>query len=427
MGAAAIVRIRVGWETILIGPRVGFVALIQHAALPGGHLASEYEVRRRLLVALYDPALLGALRRALDDWRGDGARTTKDGDRALIDRVALMTRNGTLIAYVAADPAMKFARVDSALEAAATQGRDAPAQGLSVANMSLTQRIWAMLLLVPNHLEGEAKEQFMALIAPEAIATTVAVLAVWAVSHFYGAGEVVDAALVVAGYFAAGPAIWDALKQLRTCLTLVYSATSQPELDQAADALAAVIAAVGIAVFVKMITHVAGRQAAKWGEKKPSVRTPVEEPPPPKERFVERPAPEEKAPPLARDQRALDDLARDPAHAGKIGPKSIQERSVGLDLEARGDVPGPIVRDPSGAAEFIDGAGQKWDVKGFNSNFPPKKGGFDLVRDADKLDASLAQGENVMLDTSQMSGQDIQALKAEGANRNWGDRVKWWP
>lgn len=130
---------------------------------------------------------------------------------------------------------------------------------------------------------------------------------------------------------------------------------------------------------------------------------------------------------FTRTARELEELAKDPAHAGAISPKSIQERTVGLDLEKRGAVPGPLTRDPSGAAEFIDARGVKWDVKGFNSGFPARQGGFSLARDAGKVEKSLSQGEHVMLDTSKMSAADVAALKAEGAARGWGARVLFWP
>ncbi len=52
-----------------------------------------------------------------------------------------------------------------------------------------------------------------------------------------------------------------------------------------------------------------------------------------------------------------EDLARDPAQGGKATAKTEQERKVGLELEKRGDVAGPITRDPTGAAEFIDAQG----------------------------------------------------------------------
>lgn len=56
-----------------------------------------------------------------------------------------------------------------------------------------------------------------------------------------------------------------------------------------------------------------------------------------------------------RNQKELDDLARDPSSGGKIEPKNINERDVGLALEARGDL-GRIIRDPQAekGAEFID-------------------------------------------------------------------------
>jgi hypothetical protein len=128
-----------------------------------------------------------------------------------------------------------------------------------------------------------------------------------------------------------------------------------------------------------------------------------------------------------RSEEEFESLASDPAHGGKISIKSIQERTVGLELEKAGKVPGPITRDPTGAAEFIDGKGNKWDVKGFNSNFSPKKGGFSAATDAGKVDKSLALGENVMLDTSKMNDADVAALKSEGTARGWGDRVQYWP
>jgi len=130
--------------------------------------------------------------------------------------------------------------------------------------------------------------------------------------------------------------------------------------------------------------------------------------------------------PGSRTQEEYDELAQDPAHGGKLDPKGKREREVGLGLEESGEVKGPIVRDPSGDAEFIDGDGQTWDVKGFNSNYPPNKGGFDVDRDADKVDSELESGENVMIDTEKLTPSDVEALREEGKARGWGDRVKWY-
>ena len=131
-------------------------------------------------------------------------------------------------------------------------------------------------------------------------------------------------------------------------------------------------------------------------------------------------------PTLARDAR-IKILARDPAQGGKVTPKTVREAEVAVSLEESGKVPGPIQRDPTGGADFIDGSGKPWDVKGFDSGHSPAQGGFDLATDAGAVDKSLTLGEDVMLDTGKMSPADIASMKAEGIKRGWGDRVKFFP
>lgn len=79
-----------------------------------------------------------------------------------------------------------------------------------------------------------------------------------------------------------------------------------------------------------------------------------------------------------------------------------------------------MIRDPTGNSEFIDANDQEWDVKGFNSNYPPSQGGFDVKVDADKVDFELATGENVIIDTQNMTQGDVEVLKQEGQIRGWG-------
>ncbi|MBP2111546.1 hypothetical protein [Paenibacillus silagei] len=81
-----------------------------------------------------------------------------------------------------------------------------------------------------------------------------------------------------------------------------------------------------------------------------------------------------------RTQKELDDLARDPASNGKIEPKNIREREVGLAVEERGQL-GKLVRDPQAenGAEFIDTfSGLKWDVKSFES-YPSGDNGIPIT------------------------------------------------
>lgn len=131
-------------------------------------------------------------------------------------------------------------------------------------------------------------------------------------------------------------------------------------------------------------------------------------------------------PTLARAAR-IEILGKDPAQGGKVTPSTLREAEVAVALEEAGQVKGPIRRDPTGGADFIDADGKPWDVKGFDSGHTPAQGGFELATDAAKVDKSLALREDVMLDTGKMSATDISALKAEGVKRGWGDRVKFFP
>ena len=108
--------------------------------------------------------------------------------------------------------------------------------------------------------------------------------------------------------------------------------------------------------------------------------------------------------------------------------KGNHEREIGLDLEKRGKIKN-IIRDPTGKAEFIEnnGNGQKWDIKSFNSNYPPRKGGFKLERDFAKILNEIKQGENVIVETTNMSSEHINALKNEINKIGLKTNVIFWP
>nr|WP_242982180.1 MULTISPECIES: hypothetical protein [unclassified Clostridium] len=119
-----------------------------------------------------------------------------------------------------------------------------------------------------------------------------------------------------------------------------------------------------------------------------------------------------------RSTEEIQSLAKDPDHAGSNRivdiEKGMHEAEVGLDLEGNGKL-SDIVRDPTGDAEFIEngGNGSKWDVKTFNSDFPPKQGGFTLERSMNTIYESLGKGENVIIDTSKMSEAHKKLLMDE--------------
>ncbi len=134
-----------------------------------------------------------------------------------------------------------------------------------------------------------------------------------------------------------------------------------------------------------------------------------------------------------RTQEQYKDLANDPAHQGSKNPYDIAqgelERNVGLSLEKGGRLKN-IIRDPSGKAEFIEnyGKGKKWDVKSFNSNFKPKKGGFKLETAMAKIAKEIEiDGENVIVDTTNMSSEHISMLKIAVEEKGFTENVIFWP
>jgi len=124
------------------------------------------------------------------------------------------------------------------------------------------------------------------------------------------------------------------------------------------------------------------------------------------------------------EQARLNDLARDPAHGGRIDDDSLQEARVARDLERTGRLAG-LRRDPTGGADFIDGAGQDWDVKGFNSRY---RNGYDLPTAMSKIADAFREGENVILDTTNLAPADIEELRAAvGQAEGWAAKIVWWP
>ncbi len=130
-------------------------------------------------------------------------------------------------------------------------------------------------------------------------------------------------------------------------------------------------------------------------------------------------------PPSAFRLRFLE-LSADPSHGGKRTTGSRREAWVGLRLEKAGVLRGPIRREGSGSAEFIDAAGVRWDVKAFHSERAAEDGGFVLERAIAKLAKELAAGQNVILDDRALSGEHANLLDQVIQQKQWAQRVHWY-
>jgi peptidoglycan hydrolase-like protein with peptidoglycan-binding domain len=130
---------------------------------------------------------------------------------------------------------------------------------------------------------------------------------------------------------------------------------------------------------------------------------------------------------IERSPEEYDNLAKDPARGNKIDTKSIREREIGLALEEKGTLKPPIKRDGTGAAEFIDGDGTFWDIKAFNSNYVPEKGGFEINTVLKQIKGEIKAGENVIIDTKDLSPEHLNLLKQEVITNGLSEKVVYYP
>lgn len=123
------------------------------------------------------------------------------------------------------------------------------------------------------------------------------------------------------------------------------------------------------------------------------------------------------------------ELAQDPGVGGKVTKGSLQEAHVAMELEGRGDLAGPIRRDPraSGGGDFIDANDQVWDVKGFRSETPSGQGAFKLDTAIRKVEREFGRGYNVIIDATKLNSTDLAALSARLDELGYGSRVVYYP
>lgn len=121
-------------------------------------------------------------------------------------------------------------------------------------------------------------------------------------------------------------------------------------------------------------------------------------------------------------ERRKREIAYDHAHR-RVTPGSEREAEVALGLEGTGTIEGPVENSDRPEADFKDGSGHEWDVKGFLTHPDPRRT-YDRGRAESRIQDKLNRGINVALDTSQLSRHDFDDLKDLVASHpEWANRV----
>jgi hypothetical protein len=322
-----ILKLRIPQATIMIGRRSDFESLMGFDRLDIlRFILSEEEVRRILFIGLAHDGLTQQLRAFLSLWMGDAAGLAYEPSQIVIDRIARMSARGPLGFFVKHDAiehygahskrtirketeasnrsasslaaqrraagaqksaATPFRALNPAIErgapkitpaASAQAGFPAPISTdspspkarLNVEAMTLQQRFAETLSRVPNYLTGEVKQQFAALLEPESLAFISAGLALWAVGHFFGPSEILDAALIIfagIGIVFVGKLAIDAVGNIFSAIKIVSAAKTESDLDEAAKDIADFVAAVGVAALIAFVTHAVSKRVAGSSEK----------------------------------------------------------------------------------------------------------------------------------------------------------------
>lgn len=110
----------------------------------------------------------------------------------------------------------------------------------------------------------DARQELAALITPEALAIIAGVLVAWILGHLVGIGELIDIVIGVVGVLSIGLAVFSGLDELYAFAKQTYGATSDSDLDGAADHLAKAIAILGVQAVLAVLLKNAPRLTPKF-------------------------------------------------------------------------------------------------------------------------------------------------------------------
>ncbi len=144
--------------------------------------------------------------------------------------------------------------------------------------LSATERVGEAMRRSLPLLPGEARGTVEAMLQPEALAIVAGTLVVWAGSHFFGVGEVVDIILLVVGFAALGMSVFSGAGELSEFTTKAVNGRTSADLDEAAGHFAKAVMLLGISAIQAMLLRGAAKPVVQRGmprvEPLPDVGTP---------------------------------------------------------------------------------------------------------------------------------------------------------
>ncbi|MET3495139.1 hypothetical protein [Variovorax boronicumulans] len=151
---------------------------------------------------------------------------------------------------------------------------------MSVGNLSATDRVGEAMRRSLPLLSGDARKTVEAMLEPAALAIVAGTLVVWAGSHFFGVGEVVDVILLVVGFAALGTAVFSGASELYAFADKSVNARTGADLDEAAAHFSKAVMLLGISAIQALLLRGAVKPVAARGMPKIEPLPEVGLPPP---------------------------------------------------------------------------------------------------------------------------------------------------
>jgi len=334
------------------------------------------------------------------------------------------------------------------------------AERINVAELSGPEKLQKASQWGLADLPEVSKAKIQDLLSQEALVTMGLIGGAWASSHLLGVGFAADTALAVIGGITLAQEAIEVTQKFSAFLTTAWNAETLEELEQAEAIFEDLASSGALLALEKVLLSPAFRKAADLiGDILKRLPDPRRQTAPVMattegplfnehgqlpEGQVQRiqsdgshqfkadqafkyPRPDATiSGRYRRTPEEYEKLARDPAHGNAVTDQGRLERKIVVNLENQDRIPGPVVRDPEGKAEFIDLTGQKWDVKSFNSHYPLSKGGFTLKKSLKNIQEQFDEGENVILDTTNLKPEHAQELYLAIQERGWRDKILWY-
>lgn len=140
------------------------------------------------------------------------------------------------------------------------------------------------------HLPSEARATVQSMLRPESLAIVAGTVVVWAGSHFFGVGEIVDVILLAVGIAVLGFAVFEGAGALYDFATIAVGARKDADLDLAGRHFARAVVLLGISTIQALLLRGQARAVIARGRPQIHGRPNLGKPPAGKRLDVSRPA-----------------------------------------------------------------------------------------------------------------------------------------